>query len=87
MEKPSEPKPEDLAATSTSVAKGLHSKPSVQAYEEQSHKKLTDAQQKPSESVDIECSKCHSSDISKLYIPGQDVLHCICITCENEWVE
>ena len=78
MEKPSEPKPEDLAATSTSVAKGLHSKPSDQAYEEQLPKKPTDAQEKPSESVDIDCSKCHSSDISKLYISGHHVLHCIC---------
>ena len=87
MEKPSEPKPEDLAATSTLVAKELHSKPSDQAYEEQSHKKPTDAQEKPSESVDIECSKCHSSDINTMYIAGHDVLHCICNSCEFEWIE
>lgn len=86
MEKHSEPKPEDLDAMSMSVAKELHSKPSAQAYEEQSHKKPTDAQEKPSESVDIECSKCHSSDIDKLYIEGHDVLHCVC-ECGHEWVE
>jgi len=39
------------------------------------------------ESIDVKCSKCHSSDINKLYITGHDVLHCICNICQNEWVE
>ena len=38
------------------------------------------------ESIDDKCSKCHSSDIERLYIEGHDVLHCVC-ECGHEWVE
>lgn len=33
------------------------------------------------------CSKCHSSDIDRMYIEGHDVLHCICKQCGIEWIE
>lgn len=33
------------------------------------------------------CQKCQTSKIDKMYIPGQDVLHCICTRCGYEWVE
>ena len=37
--------------------------------------------------ADVECSKCHSSDINTMYVAGHDVLHCICNQCGYEWVE
>jgi hypothetical protein len=39
------------------------------------------------DATDAECSKCHSSDIDRMYIDGHDVLHCICNQCGKEWVE
>jgi hypothetical protein len=86
MEKPSEQKQEDSDVTFTSTGEELLSKPSVQEFEEQLHKKLTEEQAERLEDVD-DCPKCHSSDINKMYIAGHDVLHCICNQCGKEWVE
>lgn len=38
-------------------------------------------------SQDVDCQKCHSSDINTMYVAGHDVLHCICNQCGYEWVE
>ena len=86
MEKSSEQKQDDSDVTFTSTVEELPLKQSVQEFEEQLHKKLTDVQEEHLEDVD-NCQKCHSSDINKMYIAGHDVLHCICNQCGKEWVE
>lgn len=39
------------------------------------------------ESDSMTCEKCGSSEIGKHWIDTQQILHCICIECNYEWIE
>ena len=85
MEKPSEQKQGDSDVTSMLTGKELLLKQCAAESEELLPAKCTD--EPLVECADIECQKCHSSDINTMYIAGHDVLHCICNQCGYEWVE
>ena len=85
MEKYSEQKQEELAGTFTSTAEGLLLKQcAAESVELLPAKSIVEPLD---ECADIECQKCHSSDINTMYVAGHDVLHCICNQCGYEWVE
>ena len=39
------------------------------------------------ESDFMTCEKCGSLEIGKHWIDTQQILHCICIECNYEWIE
>lgn len=83
MEEPLEQKQEDLDDMSMSMEKELLLKESSPVQDDM----LPDEPTVECVGDSDNCQKCHSSDISLLYIAGHGVHHAICKNCGYEWVE